>query len=139
MHRSTKRLLYLSGALFVMFLGLASRRYGGNLPVFLSDYSGDTLWALMVFLGISTIAPDAGAVRRAAIALAFAYAIEFSQLYQAPWIDALRQTRLGGLVLGYGFLWTDLICYAAGISIGLAVDYLVSARARDRTGSNAKP
>ena len=36
-----------------------------------------------------------------AAALLFSYAIEFSQLYQAEWINALRHTALGGLVLGF--------------------------------------
>jgi hypothetical protein len=44
--------------------------------------------------------------------------VEISQLYHAPWIDSIRQTALGGLVLGFGFLWTDLVCYSVGIFIG---------------------
>ena len=35
-----------------------------------------------------------------AAALLFSYAIEFSQLYLAEWINALRHTASGGLVLG---------------------------------------
>ena len=41
-------------------------------------------------------------------------AVELSQLYHAPWIDSIRQTTLGGLILGFGFLWSDLACYAVG-------------------------
>ncbi|MFZ4705216.1 MAG: hypothetical protein ACOYMF_04325 [Bacteroidales bacterium] len=26
--------------------------------------------------------------------------------------------RIGGVVLGFGFLWSDLICYLVGISFG---------------------
>lgn len=33
----------------------------------------------------------------------FLFVIEFSQLYHAEWIDQIRDTSLGGLVLGYGF------------------------------------
>ena len=40
-------------------------------------------------------------------------------LYHAPWIDNLRQTTLGGLVLGFGFLWSDIFCYTIGIIIGV--------------------
>jgi hypothetical protein len=43
--------------------------------------------------------------------------VEISQLYHAPWIDSIRQTTPGGLVLGFGFLWTDLVCYSVGIAI----------------------
>ncbi len=41
--------------------------------------------------------------------------VELSQLYHAPWIDSIRQTTLGGLILGFGFLWSDLACYALGV------------------------
>src|SRR5207237_49913 len=56
--------------------------------------------------------------RLATVALAYSCAIEVSQLYHAPWIDAIRRTLPGALVLGYGFLWSDLVCYAAGVALG---------------------
>ena len=49
------------------------------------------------------------------LALVFSYLIEISQLYHAPWIDAIRSTALGGLVLGFGFLWSDILCYTVGV------------------------
>jgi hypothetical protein len=56
------------------------------------------------------------------LAMKFSYVIEFSQLYQSDWINTLRDTTLGGLILGYGFLWSDLLCYAAGIFIGACLE-----------------
>lgn len=51
----------------------------------------------------------------------FAYGLgvvnELLQLYHAPWIEAIRQTRIGGLLLGFGFLWSDIICYAVGVML----------------------
>lgn len=44
----------------------------------------------------------------------FFYGIELSQLYHALWIDAIRNTTLGGLIIGFGFLWSDLVCYTIG-------------------------
>ena len=41
-----------------------------------------------------------------------------SQLYHAEWIDNIRATTLGGLVLGYGFLWSDLVAYTIGVGVG---------------------
>ena len=122
---SRKRFLYFAGAIIVIFLGLASRRYRAMLPELLADYAGDTLWALMVFLGVSAIFPLAALRHRAIGALVFAFTIEVSQLYHAPWIDALRQTRLGGLVLGFGFLATDLVCYTVGVLAGGTLELLV--------------
>jgi hypothetical protein len=114
--------VYIALVLIVVILGLASRRYREVLPPFVAAYSGDTLWANMVFWLFALVMPRARTLTIAAAALAFAFAIEVSQLYHASWIDAIRATTLGGLVLGYDFVWSDLVCYTAGIAIGGAVD-----------------
>jgi hypothetical protein len=98
------------------------RRFRIALPAFLADYAGDTLWALMLFMLVSTLLAGLPILTRAAISLAFVFLVEISQLYHAPWIDSIRQTTLGGLVLGFGFLWTDLICYSVGLAIGALAD-----------------
>lgn len=126
-------LTYLTCAMVVVALGLASRRYGSHLPPFLAEYAGDTLWALLVFLGVSALRPRAPLLHRGATALGFAVVVEVSQLYHAPWIDAIRATRIGGLVLGFGFLWTDLVCYGAGVLLGVCLDWTVSTWAESRT------
>jgi hypothetical protein len=51
--------------------------------------------------------------------MSFSIAIELSQLYHAPWIDSIRHTTLGGLILGFDFVWSDLVCYAVGVGIGV--------------------
>lgn len=92
------------------------------MPAFLAEYAGDTLWAIMVFLLVSTLLAGRPILLRAAISLALAFLVEISQLYHAPWIDSIRQTTLGGLVLGFGFLWTDLVCYSVGVMIGVIAE-----------------
>jgi len=57
--------------------------------------------------------------RLAATALVISFAVEVSQLYHAEWIDGIRETRLGALTLGSGFLWSDLVCYTLGSSLPL--------------------
>lgn len=127
--RPRSRALYLALALAVVALGLASRRHRSALPPFLGAYAGDTLWAALVFFlaaaawrraRVSTLAPGA---------VLFAFAVEASQLYRAPWIEALRGTRPGGLVLGHDFAWTDLLCYTAGVLLAAAADLLLRSRA----------
>lgn len=76
----------------------------------------------MVFLLVSTLLAGRPMLVRAVITLALAFLVEISQLYHAPWIDTIRQTTLGGLVLGFGFLWTDLVCYSAGVMIGVIAE-----------------
>ncbi len=82
----------------------------------MATYAGDALWAAAAYLALGVAWPSAPFMRRAAAAFAFAVAVEASQLYHAPWIDGIRATRLGALVLGSGFIWSDLACYAVGVA-----------------------
>jgi len=127
------RISFFLCAVVVTIVGLASRRYQAVLPEFIGEYAGDTLWALMLFLLVSTLLAGRTVISRATISLVLAYLVEISQLYHAPWIDSIRHTTLGGLVLGFGFLWTDLVCYTVGIVIGAGAEYGI------RRDSNHKP
>ena len=60
------RLIYLAITPLVVVLGLSSRKFDESLPAFIADYAGDTLWALMVFLGISFLLPDLPVMKREA-------------------------------------------------------------------------
>lgn len=117
------RVVWLVLALLVMGLGLASRSKVFAWPPFVGAYVGDTLWALMVFLLLRFVAPTRPRAQLAAAALAFSFAVEFSQLSHAPWLEAARRTLPGRLVLGQGFLWSDLACYTVGVLLGLGVDF----------------
>ena len=64
------RLWYFLAGCIVVVLGLCSRRYAGLLPEVLARYSGDTLYATMVFIGLGflfyvkdTSLPDIWAAR----------------------------------------------------------------------------
>lgn len=130
--RSRSRPIYCVAILVVITLGLLSRRFPQFLPAALGKYSGDALWALMVFLGLGFCFRRWPTVVVALAAFAFSVAIEFSQLYRAPWIDAVRGTLPGRLVLGSGFAWADLVAYAAGISVGALVEAAVRAVSKNR-------
>ncbi len=97
----------------------------GEVP-FVRAYVGDTLWALMVFFGFAFFIRRWKIQTVALATLLFSFGIEISQLYHAPWIDRLRATRLGGLVLGYSFVWTDLLCYSIGVLIGVLINQWLS-------------
>ena len=116
-------------AVLVLLLGLASRSKSVPWPPFFAAYAGDTLWALLVFLLLRFVAPARPVLHVAGAALAFSFAVEFSQLYQAPWLNAVRRTLPGRLVLGAGFLWSDLVCYTVGVLAGLGLDAAVRRRA----------
>jgi threonine/homoserine/homoserine lactone efflux protein len=126
--RVRSRAVFLALTVATIVIGLASRRFRRALPAAVGLYAGDVLWATMVYLLAAAIWPRTSMRRLAVGAAAFALAIEVGQLYHAPWIDAVRNTRLGGLVLGFGFLWSDLACYAVGIALALLIDRVIASR-----------
>ncbi|WP_195999842.1 DUF2809 domain-containing protein [Clostridium sp. 1001271B_151109_B4] len=119
------RILYLILTIITIILGLLSRKVQG-LPQIISSYSGDILWALMVFFLLAFLFNKKSTIFILILSIIFSYGIEISQLYHAPWIDSIRATALGGLILGFGFLWSDLICYTVGIVIGAIIDKFIN-------------
>lgn len=114
------RIAYAGWVGAVIAAGLASRSARVSiLPDFVTAYAGDTLWALMVFLLLGLLFPNARTAVLAGSALGIAFAVEFSQLCEADWLNRIRATRLGALLLGKGWVATDLLCYAVGVGIGV--------------------
>lgn len=112
----------------VIVLGLGSRKYSSIVPEIFGDYAGDAFWAIAAYVGVVLAKPGIS-YRRASIgALAIAFAVEFSQLYHAPWIDSVRNTIAGRLFLGSGFDSADLLAYGVGVSVGVLLDFVVLAR-----------
>ncbi len=119
---------YVVLILLVIGAGLASRSsLAGHLPSFFAKYAGDTLWALMLFLVLVLIFPGIRTGFAVLLTIALSFGVELSQLYQAEWIIAVRNTRIGELTLGAGFKWSDLVCYTAGCILGLAGEVLAGA------------
>lgn len=112
----------------VVALGLATRRYGSALPTPLSLYGGDTLWAAAVFVSLALLRPAARRWQLAVGAALFSLAVELSQLAHPAWLETLRGWPAAGLLIGYGFVWSDLACYALGIVLALVVDWLGGTR-----------
>jgi hypothetical protein len=121
MQLKRSRLHYAILTALVIVAGCASRSALSDWwHPFVREYSGDTLWSLMVFLGLGFLFPRLSTRALAAIVLMFAFGIELSQLYRAEWIDAFRETFLGAVMIGSGFLWSDFGCYTVGCAMGVA-------------------
>lgn len=120
---------YAFAAAATIVTGLASRAYAAHLPWWLAKNAGDALYATMVFFGFGFLAPRAKTSMVALAATTFCVAIEVMQLYQAPWINAVRATTPGRLVLGQGFHAFDLGCYVIGVALGVGLELAVRRRA----------
>ncbi|MGK5078680.1 DUF2809 domain-containing protein [Janthinobacterium sp. HLX7-2] len=117
-----RRLLQLAATVLVIALGLASRAFPQWLPEVLGKYPGDALWAMMIVFALGAIATRMRTWQLALTALLICFAVEFGQLLQAPWINAIRAHPLGHLLLGSYFGWVDLVAYTAGVAIAALVD-----------------
>ncbi|MGO4529978.1 DUF2809 domain-containing protein [Paenibacillus sp. 2TAF8] len=122
------RALYLIAVIITMAAGLASRTYGEHLPQWMHEHLGDALWAGMIYLGIRMLCIHWSRARAVWISATFSCMIEFSQLIQVPWLNELRSTLLGALILGHGFLVIDLIRYLIGILCVYLIDRFILTR-----------
>ncbi len=117
----TSVLVFLTAAI----IGIGSRKWDDRLPGFLAAYTGDAMWALAFFALFRGLSPRLRLGRVVALTAGFSLLIELSQLWHPAWLDRIRATLPGGLLLGFGFRWSDLVCYAAGCVIGLLIFFIV--------------
>lgn len=103
-------------------LGLTSRAYAHLLPQYIAENAGDILWAMMVYCGIRFLFTNKPPQLAMLISLIFCFGIEFSQMYHEEWIDNIRRTTLGALILGRGFLIVDLWRYSIGVLFSFLLD-----------------
>jgi hypothetical protein len=120
--RIRNRFPYLATLAVVIAAGLVSRAGICTSFPFFAAYAGDTLWTIATYLCLRLLFFRLRPSAIGASALGISFLVEISQMYHAPWIDFLRSTWVGGKLLGYGFLWSDLACYATGAFMGFLID-----------------
>ena len=106
------RICYLAGIAVLIALGLLSRRVK-----FVPSACGDALWAMMVYCCFRIVLIRKPMIISAVAALITSFAIEFSQMLTPDWLVKIRSTFLGHMLLGQGFLWSDLLAYTIGIAV----------------------
>ncbi len=114
------RKYYLLFILTTIALGLLSRT--AIIPDFIYPYLGDYLYAVMYFFIFGMLFPRKSSLRIAIYSILFCYLIELTQLSQASWLNQIRSYKIGALVLGHGFLWSDIISYTLGGITALVIE-----------------
>ena len=100
------------GIILLIPIGLISRRIG-----WIPAETGDALWAMMVFCLWRIVLQNKKLPLVAITSLAHCYLVEFSQMITWRWLVSFRQTFIGHMMLGQGFLWIDLLAYSIGIIV----------------------
>ena len=127
MKTSRNRIHYLFFIILTIGVGLFSR--SRFIPDLIYPYLGDLLYCLMYYFIIGFLFPKMKSVKVLLYCVAICFVIEISQLIQVDWLNEIRDTTLGKLTLGSGFLWSDLVSYSLGGMIGFGLEqYLLKNR-----------
>ena len=109
-----RKIIYSLLVIFLIWLAFATRSHKQWFQPFIVEYGGDTIWAAMCLIFLRIFFSNIKLWKLALICYGLGVADEVSQLYHAPWIDAIRNTAVGGALLGHEFVWSDIACYAVG-------------------------
>jgi hypothetical protein len=127
----------LLALLAIIAVGLISRtRF---MPELCVAYVGDILWGSLFFVLAALLQPGATTRRLWLTATLATELIEVSQLYQAPWAQAVRATRVGGLLFGHSFSWSDTVCVAVGATLAALLEYLGWRATRRQNPAHSRP
>ncbi|PWU10213.1 MAG: DUF2809 domain-containing protein [Verrucomicrobia bacterium] len=122
------RIFYALLVVGTIALGLATRSTLFHLPRILGKYPGDSLWAVMIFLGIGMMFPALSTPRTAWLAAVICFVVETMKLVPWAWLISLRETALGHLFLGRTFTWQNYIAYSVGVILASLGEALIARR-----------
>lgn len=120
-----RRLIFACAIIILCVSALLARKAAGYSPNFFNTYYPDTAWTMAVYCGFGLIF-NRGKIFNLSAAIITSYIIEISQLFSMPLLSAARSTVIGGLILGYGFLWSDIICYTVGALLCFTAEILIN-------------
>ena len=115
------QLTYLLLFIFCTWLALATRSHYQWFHPFIVQYGGDVIWSGMFLFLLRIFFVHTSLWKLALVNYIMGAVDELSQLSDAGWLVTIRHTYFGRLLLGVGFLWSDLICYAVGTLIAWGV------------------
>lgn len=112
------RVALLLSIIPIFIVGLTCEFYSGPGQEWFNNYFGDFLYQIFLILLVSFLWPKASPFWIALGVFVFNSLIEFLQLWQPPFLQAIRRTLFGRLFLGYSFVWEDFLYYAIGCTLG---------------------
>jgi hypothetical protein len=124
---SRRRWIVCATLPLVLIMGFGCKAYSGAGRDWVNNWGPASVayeWLLMLLL--FAVVPGRKFIRRIAVTVFVATCvIEFLQLYQPAWLQAVRATWLGRMILGTTFNWWDFPAYLMGCVSGVLLLHAV--------------
>ncbi len=131
-----RKTIYFILFIFFIWLAIATRKHPTWFHPFIAEYGGDIIWAGMFLFFLRLFFGRVTLWKLALVNYGLGIADETLQLYHAPWIEATRKTRIGGLLLGFDFVWSDIICYGVGTLLAFFMILLIEKIVKANVGKS---
>ena len=95
---------------------------------FIRPYGGDILVTLLLCCMIRIVLPRGYRLPIAGGVLAFSILVEVGQYFGLVYLLGLGHIEFFRIIIGTGFSWWDMLCYAVGCGVFTAVDYRIGYR-----------
>ncbi len=98
---------------------------------FIRPYGGDILVTLLICCVIRVILPRNYRLPIGGGVLLFAILVEVGQYFGLVYLLGLGHIEFFRILIGTGFSWWDMVCYAAGCVLFVAADALLSSSKKE--------
>ncbi|MEB3279273.1 MAG: DUF2809 domain-containing protein [Lyngbya sp.] len=102
-------------------IGLASKYYQGPLQFWVNNSFSSIFYEMFWMFLVVLISPRLSPAPVAFWVFIVTSVLEFMQLWKPPFLQAIRETLIGRLVLGTTFVWGDFLYYVLGCAVGWLV------------------
>ncbi|MCL2930298.1 MAG: DUF2809 domain-containing protein [Trichodesmium sp. MAG_R01] len=111
------RKIILICLVFTVILGLLTKFYEGTFSEWLNNSFSSIFYEAFWILLVIFIRPQISTVRVIFFVFISTSFLEFLQLWKPPFLQAIRATLIGRLLLGNTFVWWDFLYYALGCTL----------------------
>jgi glycopeptide antibiotics resistance protein len=112
------RLALLIGMVLIIPLGYSVRFATGLGSPMFQDVFGSIAYQILLMFVVAFFSPRMNLIKIAIGVFILSSAIEVLQLWQPPFLQAIRATWTGRVLLGNTFLWADFPPYGIGCFLG---------------------
>ena len=109
-------------------IGLSTKFYRGVFEDWVHLYAGDIFYPMFWYVLLRMLWGNTSRFWCAVLVLSFCTLIEVSQLWKPSFLQVLRQTFVGAVILGSGFDWLDLVYYVAGIGLAVGIEQWITSK-----------